>query len=383
MKSPCVLHIDIDAFFAAVEIKNNPRLRGKPVIIGGRSRERGVVTTASYEAREFGIHSGMPIKKASSLCPQGIFIRGSHELYRQISAEFFSVLKTFSPDVYGVSIDEAFIDLRGLKFLFTSVYAMAEEIKKKVEQKIGISVSVGLGYSKLGAKLATEAAKPGGIFFITNEKEFIASLQLKKIPGIGKSLLPTLKAMGITRVWELEKQKPDMWRKFIGYSLETLFSGFKTRRVEERSYSHETTFSRDTSDRDEILSHLSCLADKLSLHLADNLLYAGRVELKLRFSDFSTYTRGTLLIYPTYSYKNIWQIAVLLFEDLIKKKQLGCRLVGIKVDKITRQRDILPFVSLNSEKMSSGIKNIKNKFGSSSIQTGRKILLKALNKDKK
>ena len=185
MKSPCVLHIDIDAFFAAVEVKLNPSLKGKPVIVGGMPDERGVVCTASYEARKYGVHSGMALRTAGKKCPDGIFLRGRYHVYIQISKHFFNCLNRFSNRVENVSIDEAYIDLSGMKYLHSSVYGLAHVIKLAAEREIGLAVSAGMGYTKLGAKLATEAAKPGGFFFICNEGDYISNLSLEKIPGIG------------------------------------------------------------------------------------------------------------------------------------------------------------------------------------------------------
>lgn len=380
MKPPFVLHVDIDAFFAAVEVMLNPALKGKPVIIGGMPDERGVVSTASYEARTYGVHSGMALRTAGQKCPRGIFLRGRYHVYSQTSEKFMEVLRRFSPRVEVASIDEAYIDLSGMRYLHSSVYDLAQEMKRTVEREIGVSVSMGLGFSRMGAKLATEAAKPGNIFFVGNEKEFIADLSLEKIPGIGQHTLLILNGMGIKRVKELRTAYPAIWKKTIAPHI---YSGSGHRYPDRReprskSFSRETTFPEDISDRDLIISHLAYLVDRLSVYLIEKKYYAGRIEVKVRFSDFSTFTKRSPLEFPTYSYHSMWKSALFLLDVLTKKKKLPIRLVGVKVEDVAKQRDILPFVSLKNEKLSTGVTDVKKRFGFSSIFTAREMLLEKL-----
>lgn len=378
MKTPFVLHIDIDAFFAAVEVMLNPYLKGKPVIVGGMPDERGVVSTASYEARKYGVHSGMALRTAGQKCPQGIFVRGRYHVYSRISEKFIACLTRFSPRVEAVSIDEAYIDLSGSRYLHSSVYTLAEKIKQTVERETGLSVSVGLGFSRLGAKLATEAAKPGGLFFVADEKTFISNLTLEKIPGIGSHTLLILQAMGIKRVKELERAYPAIWKRTIAPHFYSQSRYPAAREAKTKSFSRETTFPEDITDRDMVVSHLAYLVDRLSVYLIDHDYFAGRVEVKARFSDFSTYTKRMPLEYPTYSYNNIWSKALFLLDQLMKKKKLPLRLVGVKVEDIAGQRDLLPFISIRSEQLSRGVSDIKRRFGFSSIFTARELLLEKI-----
>lgn len=378
MKTPFVLHIDIDAFFAAVEIMLNPYLKGKPVIVGGMPDERGVVSTASYEARKYGVHSGMALRSAGQKCPQGIFVRGRYHVYSRISEKFIACLTRFSPRVDPVSIDEAYIDLGGSRYLHSSVYALAEKIKQTVERETGLGVSVGLGFSRLGAKLATEAAKPGGLFFVADEKTFISNLTLEKIPGIGNHTLLILQAMGIKRVKELERVYPAIWKRTIAPHFYSQSRYPSAREAKTKSFSRETTFPEDISDRDMVVSHLAYLVDRLSVYLIEHDYFAGRVEVKARFCDFSTYTKRMPLEYPTYSYNNIWSKALFLLDQLMKKKKLPLRLVGVKVEDIAGQRDLLPFISIRSEQLSRGVTDIKRRFGFSSIFTARELLLEKI-----
>lgn len=375
MKTPFVLHIDIDAFFAAVEVMLNPRLKGKPVIVGGMPDERGVVSTASYEARKYGVHSGMALRTAGQKCPQGIFLRGRYHVYSRISDKFIACLERFSPRVEAVSIDEAYVDLSGSRYLYSSVYALAEKIKQTVERETGLSVTVGLAFSRLGAKLATEAGKPGGLFIVSDEKTFISNLTLDKIPGIGEHTLLILHAMGVKRVKELERAYPAIWKRTIAPHLYSQSRYPAAREAKTKSFSRETTFREDITNRDMVVSHLAYLVDRLSVYLIEHDYFAGRVEVKVRFSDFSTYTKRMPLEYPTYSYNNIWSKVLLLLDQLIKKKKLPLRLVGIKVEDITGQRDLLPFISIRSEQLSRGVTDVKRRFGFSSIFTARELLL--------
>lgn len=376
MKSPFVLHIDIDAFFSAVEVMLNPRLEGKPVIVGGMPDERGVVCTASYEARKFGVHSGMALRTAAKRCPQGIFLRGRYHIYSRISQRFFNCLERFSPRVEKYSIDEAYIDLSGTKYLSSSTYRLGLEIKTAVEREIGLSVSAGLAFSKLGAKLAAEAAKPGNFFIVFNEREFIDNLSIEKVPGIGPHTLLILRGLGIKKVKQLETAYPAIWKRTIGPHFYS-GSGFPVRREPKtKSFSRETTFPEDIADRDMIASHLAYLVSRLSVYLEENKLFAGRIEIKVRYSDFSTYSKRRVLVFPTFSFGSMWKTSSHLLNILLKKKRKPLRLVGVKVEDITARRDLLPFVSFRDEKLSSGIADIKKRFGFSAILTGRELLLK-------
>ncbi len=378
MEAPFVIHIDIDAFFAAVEVMHDPSLRGKPVIIGGMPDERGVVSTASYEARKFGVHSGMALSNAYRKCPHAVFLRGRFHMYERISKRFFKCLARFSPTVDVVSVDEAYLDMSGMKYIGSHIYERAFEIKKAVENDIGIKVSVGVGYSKLGAKLATEAAKPGGVFFMSDEKELISGLSLEKIPGIGPQTLIILNGMGIRRVSELKRKYFSLWKRVIGQHFYSM-SGYRgMKAAKSRSFSRETTFPEDIRNRDMIVSHLAYLADRLFVFLIEKKLFTGRIEVKVRFSDFSTFTKRSSLEFPTFSFESIRKRSVILLDELLKKRRLPVRLVGIKAEDISGFRDILPFISLKDEKMSSGIHSIKGKFGFSSIFTGREMMLSKL-----
>jgi DNA polymerase-4 len=375
---PTVLHIDIDAFFAAVEVALTPSLQGKPVIVGGGPNERGVVSTASYEARRYGVHSGMALRTAARRCPHAVFLRGRRREYGRVSRRFFESLKRFSPTVEAVSIDEAYIDLGGMEYLHPSVYRLAAHVKEGVERDIGLRVSAGLAFSKLGAKMATEAAKPGGICVIEDEETFISNLAVEKIPGIGPHTAVVLSGLGIGTVAEMRQAQPSAWKSLVAPHIYSSSRIPSSRRERAKSVSRETTFAEDISDQDLIASHLSYLTDRLTLHLVDHKLYAGRIEVKVKFSDFSAHTRGAVLTVHTQAYTDIWRPASSLLGDLMRRKPLALRLVGIKAQDLVVNRDLLPFVSVKGERFSSGVGEVRRRFGFSSLFTGREMLLEDL-----
>jgi DNA polymerase-4 len=239
MKTPSVLHLDIDAFFAAVEEMLDPSLRGKPLIVGGLAHERGVVCTASYAARRFGVHSGMALRTAARKCPQAVFRRGRYHLYSRISRQFFACLHRFSPRVEEVSVDEAYVDVGGSRYLCASVYELAARIKAAAERETGLKISAGLGFSRLGAKLACEAAKPGGLFWLHDEEEWISHLTLDKIPGVGPQTYFILQGLGVRRVHELKGKYISLWKK--------IFAGHQTGGLEARVSAAKPLFPRTSA----------------------------------------------------------------------------------------------------------------------------------------
>jgi DNA polymerase-4 len=377
VRPPTVLHLDIDAFFAAVEEALEPALRGKPLIVGGLAHERGVVCTASYAARRYGVHSGMALRTAARKCPQAVFRRGRFHLYSRISEQFFACLRRFSPRVEEVSVDEAYVDLGGSRYLCRSVYELAARVKEAAERETGLKISAGLGCTRLGAKLACEAAKPGGLFWLLDEGEFVSRLTLDKIPGVGPQTHFVLQGLSVRRGRELKAKYPALWRKvFAGQYAGGMERGLPA--PASRSLSRETTFPHDIREEGLLHSHLAYLLDRLAVQLLREKLYAGRVEVKARFSDFSTFTRRAALPFPTYSYFHLWQGALPLLRALLAERALPLRLVGAKVEGLQAGRDILPFFSLKDEKMTAGIGSVKERFGFSALRNARSMLLEEL-----
>jgi DNA polymerase-4 len=276
-----------------------------------------------------------------------------------------------------VSVDEAYLDVSGSRYLCASVYELAARIKAAAERETGLKISAGLGFSRLGAKLACEAAKPGGLFWLHDEEELISHLALDKIPGVGPQTYFVLRGLGVRRVHELKSKYISLWKKiFAGHQ----HGGLERGRPEpaSRSFSRETTFPEDIRDAGMLYSHLAYLLDRLAMQLLHEKLFAGRVEVKARFSDFSTFSQRAALPFPTYSYFHLWQAALPLLQALLAKKDLPLRLVGVKAEDLQAGRDILPFFSLRDEQLTAGIGSVKTRFGFSALSTARSLLLQDL-----
>jgi DNA polymerase-4 len=319
----------------------------------------------------------MALRTAARKCPQAVFRRGRFHLYQRISERFFACLRRFSPRVEEMSVDEAYVDLGGSRYLSPSVYELAARVKAAAERETGLRISAGLGCTRLGAKLACEAAKPGGFFWLHDEPEFVAGLTLDKVPGVGPQTDFVLRGLGVRRGRELQAKYPALWRKvFAG----PCAGGMERERPEAAhpSLSRETTFPHDIRDEGLLRSHLAYLLDRLAVQLLRDGIYAGRVEVKARFSDFSTFTRRAALPFPTYSYFHLWQAAQPLLGSLLGRRDLPLRLVGAKVEGLQKARDLLPLFSLKDERMTAAIGAVKERFGFSSLRNGRSMLLEEL-----
>jgi DNA polymerase-4 len=389
MKRRCIVHIDIDAFFAAVEELLNPALKGKPVIVGGLSHERGVASTASYEARKYGVHSGMPLRKAYQLCPHGIFIRGNYQIYSAFSEKFFRALSRYTPDVEEASLDEAYLDLTRCRPLYSSFSRTVQEIKQRVEKELGITVSVGVGPNKLLAKLATNHAKPGGLFEIDpgEEERFLKGLGIESLPGIGPKTQVILRMLNIHKIGDLWGMPRATLRSLFGLNGEELF--LQARGIDSRplvrasipkSISRETTFLEDLWDRRLLLAHLAYLCDRLTLPLRQRHLFAHIIEVKVRYSDFKTEVRRRLLLTPLQEMGKIYRTAEELFLGLFSGSRLSLRLVGVKASDLVRTRPLSLFepYSERQEKLGHAVDCVREKYGFGSLLTVRERMLESL-----
>jgi nucleotidyltransferase/DNA polymerase involved in DNA repair len=298
-----IVHLDMDAFFAAVEQRDNPQLMGKPVIIGADPRQgkgRGVVSTCSYEARKFGVHSAMPISRAYKLCPQGIYLSGSHKKYSLISKQIFTIMYDFSPDIEPVSIDEAFIDITRTWHLFNSPENVCIQLKKRIYKELGLKCSTGLASNKLVAKIASDFDKPDGMVIVPHDKtaQFLEPLDVKRMWGIGKVCLKTLHSMNIYTLGQLAGASSGMIKSMFGdngLKLQARARGIDNRPVavndEIKSVSNEYTFDEDTGDIDTIMGVIMHLSEKVAWRLQAKNLKGQKVSVKIRTSDFCTYTR--------------------------------------------------------------------------------------------
>jgi DNA polymerase-4 len=333
-----ILHADMDAFYAAVECLDDPSLRGLPVVIGGLG-PRGVVATASYEARQFGVHSAMPVARARRLCPQARFIRPRGARYRAKSREVFDVFHSFTPHVEGLSLDEAFLDVTHSQKLFGPPPAIAALLKNAVYQKTGLRVSVGVAHNKFLAKLASDADKPDGLYVVKPEQvhEFLDPLPIARMWGIGKRTAPRLRKLGILTIGQLRVAEPGLLKEALGsraMHFLSLARGEDDREVvskrADKSISREVTFDTSIENRDELLAELQRQAESVASRLRNRGLLARTVTVKLRDDSFRTMTRSKSMVAPSNSTRTLYRMARALFESWRKDhRSTPLRLLGL------------------------------------------------------
>ena len=369
-----IFHIDMDAFFAAIEQRDHPEYRGLPVIVGGPA-SRGVVSTASYEARRFGVHSAMPMATARRRCPDGIFVPGNHALYSAVSADVFAVFARYSPLVEPLSIDEAFLDMTGMELLAASPRALAEKLKAEIHEKTGLVASVGIAPNKFLAKLASDLEKPDGLVEIRAEDAVarLSPLPLRRLWGVGRRTEEKLQALGLKTIGDLQKMDERRLSRAIGqkaaHALQELSFGRDERPVESgreaKSIGKETTFEKDIESPEEAERALLALAEKVGWRLRLAGAAARTIQLKLRRSDFSTVTRSRTLPEATCHDGPIFYTARGLFRELGIKS--GIRLLGITAENF--EKDALPslFVDEKKERLYGAIDALKKRFGENII----------------
>jgi DNA polymerase-4 len=382
------MHVDLDAFFVSVEQVLNPDLRGKPVVVGGRPDRRGVVAAASYEARTYGLHSGMPLATASRLCPQALFIEGNFSRYRDASQKFMAILADFSPYLEPMGLDEAFLDATGFESIHGSIINMASKIKQRVQDELGLCASVGIASNKLVAKVASDLSKPDGLLEVPDgeEKSFLSQLPVGKLPGIGRKTEPVLKRLGINTVGQLAdlparelKSRFGAW----GEAIHSHANGIDDRKLEPpgeaKSISRETTFGEDTGDRVRLKATLRYLSERVGSDLRRKGKQARCVSLKLRYSDFTTITRQQTLSQAADADQTIFTTGSKLLDRELQLGKQAVRLIGIGVANLieaSRQANMLDTSAQRLEKLTTTIDRIRKKYGFTAIQTGRTLLLK-------
>ena len=383
-----IMHIDLDAFFVSVEQAERPELRGKPVVVGGRPDQRGVVAAASYEARAFGLHSGMPLITASRLCPQAIFIEGNFPKYRRASEKFMKILADFSPFMEPMGLDEAYLDVTGFESLHGSIRQMALAIKKRVKDEIGLTASVGIASGKIVAKVASDLSKPDGLIEVPEggEGAFLAPLPIGKLPGIGKKTERLLRGLGIATIGELARMPLSTLKSHFGASGEVLqrfASGVDERKVEPpgeaKSISRETTFAQDTRNRPQLEATLRYLSERVGGELREPNKQACCVTLKLRYADFTTITRSRTLSQPFDADQTIFETGLGLLKKALSQDKRAVRLIGIGVSHLTKpgsQLSMWDSSALKLGQLNRAIDRIRQKYGFTAIQTGRTLLLK-------
>ncbi|MGM0444942.1 MAG: DNA polymerase IV [Bacillota bacterium] len=380
-----IIHVDMDAFFAAVEQLDNPKLKGKPVIIGGISLDnRGVVSTASYEARKFGIHSAMPIAQAKKLCPYGIYLPGRGKRYSELSNQIFEILKQITPKIEKVSIDEAYLDIKGCHRLYGDSYQIAKLIKEKVKNQTGLICSVGVASNKFLAKIASDLEKPDGLCVIKDKEiaEVLDDLSISTIPGVGKKTAKRLNDIGIYKIKDLKRLKikelKDLFGKH-GLLLYDLIRGKDSREVstvqEIKSVSNETTFSEDIIDMDLILKYLLKLSQKVTRRIRKKNLVGNTIFIKVKDNKFNVVTRRITITNYIDSTDDLYSYSQKLLNKINIKRPI--RLIGVGIAGLKyKQKQQLSLFESNKTKddYNKAIDRIKDKFGNKSIKRARDLL---------
>lgn len=388
MAKGTIIHIDLDSFFVSVEQVLNPELKGKPVVVGGKPDRRGVVATASYEARAFGLHSSMPLATAARLCPEAIFVEAHFDRYREYSHTFMAILNNFSPYIEPGGIDEAYLDVTGFESIHGSIRQMAVKIKQQVRSELELCASIGIASCKVVAKIASDLSKPDGLIEVKpgEERDFLAPLAVEKLPGAGKQTVKVIKMLGVHTIGELSRMPLPTLRSQLGAAGEMLHryaNGIDDRKVlppgEAKSISRETTFQEDVLDRSVLEATLWIQSEKVSADLRKEGKHAKCVTLKLRFADFTTITRSHTLRESINTDQSIYETGIRLLNKALSEENQAVRLIGIGVSNLveaSRQATLFASSALKQEQLNKAIDRIRDRYGFGAIQSGRTIQLK-------
>src|SRR5262245_49074932 len=381
-----ILHVDMDAFFVSVELLARPELVGKAVIVGGGPDQRGVVTSASYEARKFGVHSAMPLRTAGKLCPHAIFLPGHHQKYGEFSDRVATILGRFSPIVEMVSIDEAYLDLAGTEKLHGPPLAAAHKLLRAITETTSLPCSAGLASTRLVAKVASDQAKPKGLLWVPagQEAQFLAPLPVRKIPGIGEVTERALRALGVEYVYQLAGADLEKLEQIFGQWGTALYRKARggdsyefVLDAEPKSISHNHTFGEDTDDDAVLESMLSHLSQKACKRLREAGLSARTLTLTIRYAGFDTYTRARTPADPVQFDADAFAHFLALFREH-RNRSRKVRLLGVAFSGLTHgeeQLDLLdPQRRAKLEKLSKAADSLRDRFGFGKVQFGGSLL---------
>jgi nucleotidyltransferase/DNA polymerase involved in DNA repair len=385
MADRIILHVDMDAFYASVEQRDNPKLKGRPVIVGADPRGgqgRGVVAACSYEARKFGVHSALPISRAWKLCPEGAYVRPRMERYVEVSHQVMEVLRQFTDLIEPLSIDEAFLDITGSIALFGSPEQIARSIKKRIRDNTDLCASVGVGPNKFIAKIASDLRKPDALVIVPagEVEEFLRDLPISRLWGVGPKTEERLKSIRLRTIGDIRNMPRESLVRALGSlgdHLHQLARGKDDRPVipnwEAKSVSNETTFDEDTADVDLLLETIRGLAARVGRRLRREDQRAARITLKLRYADFETHTKQTTLDRAVQTDEEIARSAITLFREFPLDRKI--RLIGVGVSDITRdgkgptQLDLFTARPRN-EVLDRTVDQIRERFGDDSVRRG-------------
>ena len=368
-----IAHLDLDTFFVSVELLNHPEHMGKPAFVGGR--ERGVVTSCSYEARAFGVRSGMPSRKALQLCPQAIVLNWSRHEYSRYSRWVTQIIADKAPLFEKASVDEFYIDLTGMQKFFDPLQ-WTIDLRAQIMDETKLSISFGIASNKMMAKIATDEAKPNGYLQVPfgKEKEFLAPMKVSKIPGVGEHTYEVLKAMGITTIKDIsEKTKEELeerlgkWGIDLWYKSQGIHHGAVASFHEAKSVSSEHTFNENKLDTEYLKSELVRLTEKIAYELRQDEKVAGCVAVKIRYHDFETTSRQTTISY-TCADDELIPVVKELFDKLYRKGE-PVRLLGVRLSELTNdavQTNLFDDVERKTD-LYKAIDNVKGRFGKNSL----------------
>lgn len=385
-----ICHVDMDAFFVSVEELFDPSLEGKPVVVGGQRDQRGVAAAASYAARKFGVHSAMPLRTAARLCPQAIFVDGHPERYREYSKKVFAILNRFSPQVEMASIDETYLDLTGTERLHGPPLRAAHALHAAIHADTKLKSSLGLASSRLVAKVSSDEAKPNGIIYVLpgNEASFLAPLEVRKIPGVGKKTEASLHQLGIRRVGDLAAlDESFLASRFGRWGLALAgkargedAGGWLDSPIgadeDPKSISHEHTFNEDTADGQRLETVLLKLSEMVPERLREHGLYARTIQLKLRDEDFATITRANSLDHATQLDSEIASAVIALFRQAWDAKT-PIRLLGVHAGSLQHTEGQMSLLeeprTARLRQAFRSVDHIRNRYGDASISLAKTL----------
>lgn len=374
-----IMHVDMDAFYASIEQRDHPEYRGLPVIVGGQSR-RGVVATASYEARKFGVHSAMPMTEARRRCPGAIFLSGNHALYRRVSAQLYAIFRRFAPVVERLALDEAFLDVSGMQALVGDLKGYAKKLKASIRSEVGLVASVGLAPNKFLAKLASDFRKPDGLVVIGQQegKAFVRDLPIEALWGVGEKTAAALRRMGYERVGMLSGADPARLAATFGvlaHRIVALSNAEDDRPVEDarppHSIGNEITFDEDLCTRAEAERVLLALSEKVGWRLRTAGYAARCVTIKVRYASFQTITRSKTLVEPTHFDEVLYETAVSLLGNC--SLQEGIRLLGITGGQLccNEQNTLFDEENARRKALYAAVDGLRDRFGRHIVQKAK------------
>jgi DNA polymerase-4 len=382
-----ILHVDMDAFYASVELRDDNRLVGKPVVVGGSPKGRGVIAAASYEARKFGVHSAMPSSQAIRKCPTLVFVKLRMEHYAAISKQIREIFFRFTSLVEPLSLDEAFLDVTGSEKLFGDGPTIGREIKKVIASELGLVASVGVAPNKYLAKVASDLDKPDGFVVVQSSEieSFLDPLPISRVWGIGPQTAKKFKSFGVETIGQIRKLPSDTLDRAFGLNSEhywRLARGLDTREVVPdriaKTVSHETTFSVDIDDDETLEAWLHELTDQVGRRLRRHSIFGKTIQIKVRFAGFHTITRAKTIGTPSQTTEQLWQIAKALLQKVRAEDRRSVRLLGMGVSNLTgnekKQQSLFDQnEAVKENRLDKAADSIRDRFGSSAMKRGSSL----------